>query len=128
VHRALLHSRLIKDVFLAMLRRSSTLKPISKVVRESRPVMFADTSVCAIEPPSGFEALATAMTEPCAITIAYEHGWQRPKLRKITPRLVLEIHGVAYVIAHCHLSHAERTFRLDRIREWWLASETRESW
>jgi hypothetical protein len=24
--------------------------------------------------------------------------------------------GVAYVIAHCHLSDTERTFRLDRIR------------
>jgi len=23
---------------------------------------------------------------------------------------VLEVHGVAYVIAHCHLSGAERTF------------------
>jgi len=27
---------------------------------------------------------------------------------------------VAYVIAHCHVSHAERTFRLDRIRACWL--------
>jgi predicted DNA-binding transcriptional regulator YafY len=38
----------------------------------------------------------------------------------MTPRLVLEVQGVAYVIAHCHLSDAERTFRLDRIRECWL--------
>jgi predicted DNA-binding transcriptional regulator YafY len=38
----------------------------------------------------------------------------------ITPRLVLEVQGVAYVIAHCLLSDAERTFRLDRIRECWL--------
>ena len=29
--------------------------------------------------------------------------------RTITPRLVLEVHGVAYVIAPCHLSDAERT-------------------
>jgi predicted DNA-binding transcriptional regulator YafY len=35
----------------------------------------------------------------------------------ITPRVVLEVNGVAYVIAHCHLSDAERTFRLNRIRE-----------
>jgi predicted DNA-binding transcriptional regulator YafY len=39
----------------------------------------------------------------------------------ITPRMVLEVHGVAYVIAHCHMSDAERTFWLDRIRECWLA-------
>ena len=46
----------------------------------------------------------------------------------IMPRLVLEVHGVAYVIAHCHLSDAERTFRLDRIRECWLEEEGRQSW
>jgi predicted DNA-binding transcriptional regulator YafY len=61
-----------------------------------------------------------AMAERCAITIIYEHGWKRPTPRLITPRLVLEVHGVAYVIAHCHLSNAERTFRVDRIREYWL--------
>jgi predicted DNA-binding transcriptional regulator YafY len=65
--------------------------------------------------------LSTAIAERCAITIVYEHGWHRPTPRTITPRLVLEVHGVAYVIAHCHLSDAERTFRLDRIRECWLA-------
>jgi predicted DNA-binding transcriptional regulator YafY len=74
-----------------------------------------------IEPLPGFEALATVMTERCAITIVYEHGWQQPTPRMITPRLVLEIHGVAYVIAHCHLSDAEMTFRLDRIQGCWLA-------
>jgi predicted DNA-binding transcriptional regulator YafY len=33
---------------------------------------------------------------------------------------VPEVQGVAYVLARCHLSNAERTFRLDRIRECWL--------
>jgi predicted DNA-binding transcriptional regulator YafY len=41
---------------------------------------------------------------------------------------VLEVHGVAYVIAPCHLSDAERTFGLDRIRECWLEEEGRQSW
>jgi predicted DNA-binding transcriptional regulator YafY len=89
-------------------------------MRVTQPLTFADAPVCTVEPPAGFEALAMAMTEQCAITIVYEHGWQPPTPRMITPRLVLEVHGVAYVIAHCHLSDAERTFRLDRIRECWL--------
>jgi predicted DNA-binding transcriptional regulator YafY len=91
------------------------------VMRVLQPLTFADARVYAIEPPSGFEVLSTAIAERCAITIVYEHGWHRPTPRTITPRLVLEVHGVAYVIAHCHLSDAERTFRLDRIRECWLA-------
>jgi WYL domain len=70
---------------------------------------------------TGVEALAMAMTERCAITIVYESGWQQPKPRMITPHLVLEVHGVSYMIAHGHQSGAGKTFRLDRIRECWLA-------
>jgi predicted DNA-binding transcriptional regulator YafY len=43
----------------------------------------------------------------------------------MTPHLVLQVHGVAYVIVHGHQSHAERTFRLDRIRECWLEEQDR---
>jgi DNA polymerase III epsilon subunit family exonuclease len=119
-HRALSDAYLVKDIFLAMLKDIATVKTIADVMRISPPLTIADAQVCAIEPPVGFEALATAMAERCAITILYEHGWQRPQPRMITPRLVLEVYGVAYVIAHCHRSDAERTFRLDRIRACWL--------
>ena len=119
-HRALADARLVKDVFLAMLRRTPTLTKISEFMHVSQPLTFSDAPVCAIELPPGFEALSTAIAERCAIAIVYEQGWLGPKSRVITPRLVLEVHGVAYVIAHCHLSDAERTFRLDRIRECWL--------
>jgi hypothetical protein len=98
-----------------------TAKKIADLIRFLPWIPFADAPVCAIEPPAGFEALSTAMTEQCTITIVYDHGWQCPTPRMITPRLLLEVHGVAYVIAHCHLSEAERTFRLDRIRGCWLA-------
>jgi DNA polymerase III subunit epsilon len=120
-HRALSDARLVKDVFLAMLRRTPTLKQIAELARVTQPLRFADAPVFAIDPPAGFEALLTAIAERCTVTMIYEHGWQRPQPRMITPRLVLEVHGVAYVIAHCHLSDAERTFRLDRIRACWLA-------
>jgi DNA polymerase-3 subunit epsilon len=119
-HRALSDARLVKDIFLAVLQHVPAVRTITDLARFSLPLTFADAPVFAIEPPPGFEALTTALSERCAITIVYEHGWQRPQPRMITPRLVLEVHGVAYVIAHCHLSGAERTFRLDRIRECWL--------
>jgi DNA polymerase III epsilon subunit-like protein len=116
-HRGLSDARLVKDIFLAMLQHAPTVKTIADLMRVSPPLTFADAPVCAIQPPAGFEALTTALSERCAITIVYEHGWQRPKPRVITPRLALEVHGVADVIAHGHRSDAERTFRLDRIRE-----------
>jgi predicted DNA-binding transcriptional regulator YafY len=98
-----------------------TLKKISDLIRLSPLLTFADASVCAIGPLAGFEAFSTVIVERCAITIVYEQGGKRSTARMITPRLVLEVHGVAYVLARCHLSNAERTFRLDRIRECWLA-------
>jgi DNA polymerase-3 subunit epsilon len=119
-HRALSDARLVKDIFPAVLQHVPAVRTITDLARFSLPLTFADAQVFAIEPPPGFEALTTALSERCAITIVYEHGWQRPQPRMITPRLVLEVYGVAYVIAHCHLSGAERTFRLDRIRECWL--------
>jgi DNA polymerase III epsilon subunit family exonuclease len=119
-HRALSDAYLVKEIFLAMLNDRPTVKTIADVTRVSQPLTFADAQVCAVEPPPGFEMLTTAIAERCMITIVYERGWQRPLPRMITPRLVLEVHGVAYVIAHCHMSDAERTFRLDRIRECWL--------
>ena len=119
-HRALSDARLVKDIFPAVLQHVPAVRTITDLARFSLLLTFADAPVFAIEPPPGFEALTTALSERCAITIVYEHGWQRPQPRMITPRLVLEVQGVAYVIAHCHLSGAERTFRLDRIRECWL--------
>jgi DNA polymerase III epsilon subunit len=120
-HRGLSDARLVKEIFLEMLKSMPTVKKLSELMRVTQPLTFADAPVYAIDPPAGFEALTMAMTERRAITIVYEQGWQQPTPRMITPRLVLEIHGVAYVIAHCHLSDAERTFRLDRIQGCWLA-------
>jgi DNA polymerase III epsilon subunit-like protein len=119
-HRALSDALLVKEVFLAMLRHTPTVKTIADVMRVSQPLTFADAQVCTVEPPPGFEILTTAIAERCTITIVYEQGWQWPKPRVITPRLVLKVHGMVYVVAHCHRRDAERTFRLDRIRECWL--------
>jgi hypothetical protein len=86
---------LVKDVFLAMLRHTPTIKTIADLVRLSQLLTFSDSPVFAIDPRVGFQALAMAMNERCAITILYEHGGQRPGPRTITPRLVLEVYGVA---------------------------------
>jgi hypothetical protein len=86
----------------------------------SKSVTNAMADALAIDPPAGFEAFSTVIVERCAITIVYEQGEKRPTARMIMPRLVLKVDGVAYVLARCQLRSAERTFRLDRIRECWL--------
>jgi predicted DNA-binding transcriptional regulator YafY len=93
---------------------------MADLLRLSPPLTFADAPVCAIEPPAGFEALAMALAGQCTMMIVYEQGMQRSRPRKITPRSLVEVQGIAYVIAHCHRDDVEKTFRLDRIRQCWL--------
>ena len=70
-HRALPDAMVVKDVFLALLRRPPTVNTIADLKHFSQPLTFADAPVLPIEPPAGFEALAMAMAERCAITIIY---------------------------------------------------------
>jgi WYL domain len=114
-HRARSDARLIKGVFLTMPQHAPTVRIITDLARFSLPITFADGPVCANEPPPAFEVLTTAIPERCAMTIAYERGSQRTGPRTMMPHVVLEAHGVAYVIAHCHLSNVERTFRNDAL-------------
>jgi DNA polymerase III epsilon subunit-like protein len=72
VHRALGDASLVKDIFLELLRRTPTVKKISDLVRLSPPLTFANALIFPIEPPAGFEALTTAITERCAMLIAHE--------------------------------------------------------
>jgi hypothetical protein len=119
-HCALSDARLVKDVFLELLRRIGTVPKIADLAGLLPPLTSADAPVCAFDPQIGFEALAAALSERCAMLTVYAHGWQRPTPRMITPGLLLEIHSVAYVIVPCHLSDTEKTFRLDRFQECWL--------
>jgi DNA polymerase III epsilon subunit-like protein len=62
-HLALSDARLFKEIFLAMLKDTPTVKTTADVTCVSQPPVFADVPICAIDPPTGFEALAMAMTE-----------------------------------------------------------------
>ena len=88
VHWALWDARLVKDVFLTRLKDIPTGRTISELIRVSHPLTFVNASVCAIDPPAGFEALATAMAERYTITIIYKQGLRRAVPRKdyATPR------------------------------------------
>jgi DNA polymerase III subunit epsilon len=119
-HRALADARLVKEIFLKILRSRPTVRTVADLARLSPPLTFADAPVFPIEPPARFQALAMALVEGSALTIVYESGGQGAWVRRITPRLVLQAYGLAYVIAHCHRDGFEKTFRLDRIQRCWL--------
>jgi DNA polymerase III epsilon subunit-like protein len=56
-HRALSDARLVKEIFLAILKDIPTVRTITDLAYFSLQLTFADATVCAIEPPPSFEAL-----------------------------------------------------------------------
>jgi DNA polymerase-3 subunit epsilon len=122
-HRALADARLVKEIFLKILAGRPMVRTVADLARLSPPLTFADAPVFPIAPPARLGPLALALAEHCALTIVYASGRGGAWVRKVTPHLVLQAHGLAYVIAHCHRDGFEKTFRLDRIQRCWLDEE-----
>ena len=68
--------------------------------------------------PTGWDALAEAIADGRAVRIGYAGGTHGAAPREITPRRFHHMGGVAYVVALCHASAVEKTFRLDRVLTW----------
>jgi DNA polymerase III epsilon subunit-like protein len=119
-HRALADARLVKEIFLKILSGRPMVRTVADLAKLSLPLTFADAPVFPIAPPARLGPLALALAENCALTIVYAGGRGGAWVRKITPHLVLQADGLAFVIAHCHRDGFEKTFRLDRIQRCWL--------
>jgi DNA polymerase III subunit epsilon len=120
-HRALADARLVKHVFLALLRRMSDIATVVDLTRLTAPLTFHDAQISKIQPPLGFRDLAIALEERCAIAMVYEGGARHIRPRMVTPRVLLEWNGTAYLAAYCHVDRKDKMFRLDRIRRCWLS-------
>jgi hypothetical protein len=106
-HRTLPDARLVKDIFLEMLRRTPTVKTIVDLSRLSPMLAFADAPVFTAELPTGFKALATALARHCTMVMVYVRELQGLRPWKITPHIVLQVYGIAYVVGHYYQSGME---------------------
>lgn len=108
-HRAVADSVRVKGVWLALTGGVMPADPVAYRVRAPSG-----------EPPvpSGWERLSEAIAAGLRLRIAYDGGTLGPGPREITPRRFRHMGGVAYVVAQCHASSVEKTFRLDRVVRW----------
>jgi len=74
--------------------------------------------VSAPRSPLGWDQLDLALKSGRRVRMVYEGGTKGPKQREITPRRFLRKGGVDYVVALCHVDLIEKSFRLDRIRDY----------
>jgi len=73
------------------------------------------------------EKLRRAARERRRVTMAYRsRGQSEPQQRDFDPYALIHRWGWWYVIGHCHLRQAVRTFRVDRIAELMLLDQTFE--
>jgi DNA polymerase-3 subunit epsilon len=119
-HRALSDSRLLAGVFQKTIARVRRLRTVGDLFRLSRPLSFADGGGGALEAPAGFEKLTVAIKEQRTVVMVYEGSIGGPAQRRVTPRGLLQSRGRAYMTAYCHVSGIEKTYRLDRIREFYI--------
>ncbi len=122
-HRALGDALLVKEVFRTLLQRSSQVITVADLARVAPPLMFQDARIGAINSPSRLSPLATALANRCDVMMIYETGANPAKARKVAPHTLFAWQGTVYMSAYCHRDARGKIFRLDRIRECWLAME-----
>jgi len=69
-------------------------------------------------PPLGWERLDLALQAGLRVRMVYDGGTKGAREREITPRRFHRKGGVEYVLALCHVDLIEKSFRLDRIRDY----------
>lgn len=119
-HRALSDSCLLAGVFQKTVARIRRLRTVGNLFRISRPLSFEDGGGLPLEAPVGYEELTVAIEEQRTIVMIYEGGTRGTAQRRVTPRGLVQSGGRAYLTAYCHIDSIEKTYRLDRIREFWI--------
>jgi len=120
LHRALPDALLVKEVFQALLRGQSAPTSLADLLAVSPPLSFADAQVFPLDPSPALGDLGVALAKRCPLRIVYAGGLPESKPRTVTPSVLLQWRGIAYLAAWCHRDRKEKLFRLDRIRQCWL--------
>jgi DNA polymerase-3 subunit alpha (Gram-positive type) len=116
-HRALADSLAVKEVFINLLQCSPKIKTIAQIQQKTYSFHFSDAATFEVELPMGFEALAAAIKNSLPVIMIYKGGTKGSIPRTITPLATIQRNGIIYLVAYCHLDKVEKSFRLDRIKE-----------
>ena len=107
-------------VFQRIVGRSQRLQTVDDLFGICPPTTFADSGVFVLEPPAGFADLSIAIAEQRTMVVMYEGGKTGLVERRVMPRGLIQSRGRAYLSALCHASGIEKTYRLDRIHDFWF--------
>jgi len=117
-HRALADAHVAKDLLRAYLRELGA--PAEALVRfgltqESALLSFRRFAAEPVPDTPLTALLRRARAEERSVTMVYRGGSLGPRPRRVSPRDLYCLGGVAYVEALCHEAGFLKTFRLDRV-------------
>ena len=113
VHRALGDAHTARKIFFAMM---DGLKEINRAALDDYIGIYSSPAW----PNDGIQLpteLGEAIYSQKKMFIRYIDGDGNESQRWITPKQVTGLSDYVYLLAHCHMRNAERSFRLDRIVE-----------
>lgn len=113
VHRALDDAHTARNIFFAMM---DGLKDVNRAALDDYVGIYSSPAW----PNDGIQLpteLGEAIYSQKKMFIRYIDGDGQESQRWITPKQVTGLSDYVYLLAHCHMRNAERSFRLDRIVE-----------
>jgi DNA polymerase-3 subunit epsilon len=116
-HRALADAVLVRGLFLECMGRFGQILTYGQLTEKFRVYRIEEFSPRATSIPEPMAALGVAVEQKLRVEIVYASMGGSVERRVIRPYLVHTRQAMLYVSAFCEKANADRTFRLDRIRE-----------
>ncbi len=115
-HRALADAILVKKLWLHCLNVWETVDDHLNIINNLTHYTFGGPMIVRID-QGLVDVINMAMDRGKNLEIVYSGGSHQGHPRPITPFMIYNRDGVAYMMAKCLLSNASKQFRIDRIEE-----------
>ena len=117
-HRGLSDAQLVRRLFQISTQRIPTINTADELKVQMAVATLADWRAEKAELPSAYADLSAAVESGTEVEIVYQSVGSGESSRVIRPLQVHRLGPVHYIVAYCHRSQSERTFRLDRISKY----------
>ncbi len=117
-HRALSDARFVYFLFRHAVEKFPKIDNIEEFIKTLKIHRMTDVDDAITELPSEFSDLNFAFANKLRVEIDYYHPTREENRRTIQLREFHKLGAVYYIIAYCERMGSERTFRLDRIKEY----------
>ncbi len=115
-HRAGDDAALLSSVFRKLIRLAPAIDTAGELQTVLEPLTWQDGNVFAIPNSARVATLISAIEQQHRVSILYERADGQLSDISVTPMALIHSLGCEYLVALCHHSATQKTYRLDRVR------------